>query len=293
MLKKNKGYLFALVAIFLWGASAPIPKLLLNGLDTIQVLCLAMFFASIALVLINTFSGKMKMLREYKVKDYIIMFFTGVIGVLVYGLLFYSAIDYLPAQEAFIINYLWPIMIVFFAVIILKEKITPRKVIALFLSFFGIIILITKGDFSSINLSSPLGILFGIIGASIYGLFSVLVKKYKYDKILSMMFYYIFSFIVSYIFMNLFSNMPTLSINQFLGIAFVGVFNSAIAFTCWALALKYGDTSKISNLAFIAPFLSLVSIAIVLKEKISIFSVVGLVIIVIGILIQNKKEQTS
>lgn len=59
----------------------------------------------------------------------------------------------------------------------------------------------------------------------------------------------------------------------------------------WLLALKYGDTAKISNLIFITPFLSLVYIYFLLGEKILLSSVIGLVLIVLGIVIQSFKWQ--
>ena len=66
---------------------------------------------------------------------------------------------------------------------------------------------------------------------------------------------------------------------------------SAIGFTSWVMALEKGDTAKISNLAYITPFLSLIWIALILKEKISIFSIIGLIVIVLGIIIQLKDKR--
>ena len=45
--------------------------------------------------------------------------------------------------------------------------------------------------------------------------------------------------------------------------------------------------SKIANLAYLTPFLSLVISAIVLKEQISLRAIIALVFIVGGILFQN------
>ena len=66
----------------------------------------------------------------------------------------------------------------------------------------------------------------------------------------------------------------------------------------WMLALGAKDTAKISNLAYITPFLSLIWTAIFLGEKITVLSVVGLVVIVSGILIplfyeKHKKSHPS
>ena len=59
--------------------------------------------------------------------------------------------------------------------------------------------------------------------------------------------------------------------------------------------LEKGDTAKISNLAYITPFLSLIWTALILKESFNIYSILGLIVIVLGIFIQmkDKKENMS
>ena len=75
-----------------------------------------------------------------------------------------------------------------------------------------------------------------------------------------------------------------------MGLIWIGFFTSAIAITSWALALENGDTAKISNLAYITPFLSLIWTSLILKEQVSIYVVIGLIVIVLGILIQMKEK---
>ena len=55
------------------------------------------------------------------------------------------------------------------------------------------------------------------------------------------------------------------------------------------LALEYGNTAVSSNLAYIVPFLSMIFARIVLKEEISIYSIVGIVMIVGGIGLQIRE----
>ena len=70
-----------------------------------------------------------------------------------------------------------------------------------------------------------------------------------------------------------------------------GVFSMGIGNTAWALAMEKGNTAKISNLAYITPFLSLIWTALILKEAISIWSVVGLCVIVLGVFVQLKDSK--
>ena len=78
---------------------------------------------------------------------------------------------------------------------------------------------------------------------------------------------------------------------QLLGFAWNGIFTMAIANTAWTMALESGNTAKISNLAYITPFLSIVWTFLVLEEPLNIYSVVGLIVIVSGIFIQLADQR--
>jgi drug/metabolite transporter (DMT)-like permease len=193
----------------------------------------------------------------------------------------------MAASQAFIINYLWPVMSVVFACIILKEKLTTRIVVALAMSFFGVLTVAGKelGDFSS---GSFLGVVLCVLAAVSYGLFTALCGKWDYDYLVSMMISFFSTFILTSC-INLASGEAlSIGFSQILGFAWNGIFVMAIATVTWALALKKGGTAKISNLAYITPFLSLVWTFFILKEPIRLLSVLGLVLIVIGIFIQLK-----
>jgi len=70
-----------------------------------------------------------------------------------------------------------------------------------------------------------------------------------------------------------------------------GAVTIGVGYTSWALALKHGDTAKVSNLAYITPFLSLVWTTLVLHETFNPWSLAGLGIIVLGIFIQLGKKK--
>lgn len=286
----KKDYIYAFVSIFLWSTTATVTKLLLGNLNSMQILFISSLFAFIFLLIVNLIKGNLKGIKEYKVKDYLQIFVIGSLGTFLYNLFLYLGINTLEASQAFIINYLWPIMTVVFACIVLKEKMTLRKGIAILLSFIGVIIVTAKGDLLNINKNSIIGATYGVLAAVSYGLFSVLNKKKGYNKYLSMMLYYLSSFIISLVYIVTSKNTIALELGQVAGLIWIGIFTSAIAFTSWALALEKGDTAKISNLAYITPFISLLWTTLILKEQFNIFSVIGLIVIVLGIFIQMKDK---
>ena len=68
----------------------------------------------------------------------------GMLGIFLYYSFYYIGMGRMLASQAFIINYLWPIMSILFAAILLKEKLTFRKGIAISLSFVGVMIVTGK-----------------------------------------------------------------------------------------------------------------------------------------------------
>lgn len=171
-----------------------------------------------------------------------------------------------------------------------KRKDDDKKIVAIILSFLGVIIVTANGDILNVEKNSIIGAGYCILAAISYGLFSVLNKQKTYNKYLSMMLFYLVSFIISLLYTVVSKNRFTIETNQLIGLLWIGIFTSATAFTFWALALEKGDTAKISNLAYITPFLSLIWTFLLLNEQFSIYSVMGLVIIVLGIVIQMREK---
>lgn len=162
----NKGYLYVSLASLFWASTAAVSKLLLVSLDNLQVLFFSTFFASISLLVISCISGRFAVIKTYTIRDYAIFAFMGFVGVFLYRFFLQAALLLMPAQEAFIVNYTWPIMVVVLAWIILKERMTWRKIFGLLLSFIGVAIVITKGNFSALNFSID-GVIFALLGATV------------------------------------------------------------------------------------------------------------------------------
>ena len=240
---KNVSYIFVMVAALLWGSTAAVAKLLLADLNSLQVLFFNNFFALLGLFIAVLVRGQLAVMESYIRKDYIVFAIMGFLGTFLYNLFLISALEALPAQEAFVINYLWPVMAVIFAVAILKEKMNLHKAVGLISSFVGVAIVVTQGNFLALHFNSVAGVSFAIFGAVMFGVFSVLGKRYNHEQFTSMLLYYFFGTIYSLITVLVFSSLSLLSWSQFFGLIWLGSFTSGLAFVFWFLALRYGDTA--------------------------------------------------
>lgn len=285
----KKPYILAGITIFFWSTIATVSKLMLDSVNSFQFLWISSLFAFIFLCGVNIFNGKIKILKGYAKKDYVITVLTGLPGTAFYYLFYYSGADLLPASQAFIINYMWPILSVVFACILLGEKFTARKIVALLISFVGVAIV----GVSNFEKSSLKGIVFCLLGAVSYGSFTALNQKYSYDKSISMMINFFATFVLMSVFLGIRNELFVPDVSDMILVIWNGVLVMATATTLWALALESGKTAKISNLAYITPFVSLIWVRLILKEELAIQNIIGLVIIVLGIFVQltDKKEK--
>jgi drug/metabolite transporter (DMT)-like permease len=274
--------------VLLWGSIPAVVKLLLSSLNSFQILLLITLFATICLFIIVIIQQKLDFIKKYTAKDYCQLALLGFIGVFLYHVLLFTGLTFAPAQEAFIINYTWPIWVAVFAVIFIKEKIDIKIILTILLCFIGVYIVISKGEFLTLTSFNAKGDFFALTGAISYGLFSVLVLKKNYEILTSMMFYFGFSFVYSLIATVSFSTIPTFELNEIIGLIWMGVFATGLAFVFWFLALKHGDIIEMSSIIFLTPFTSLIYIHFLLGEEILLFSVIGLIIIILGIFLNTN-----
>jgi len=280
--------MLAAVAIAFWSTVSVVTKLLLNAYSSFQVLWLSSFFAAVALFLFNLFSGELKRLKSYTPKDYLVSTLIGLPGSLFYYVFFYAGASRMLASQAFIVNYLWPIMSVLCACIILKERMTVKKGVAIGLSFLGVVIVMWR-NLLSFDRNTLVGAALCVLGAVSYGLFTSLNQKKQYNKSLSMMLNYTATFVLTSVITAVSGDLFFPTAVQVVGFAWNGVLTMALANTAWIMALSRGETAKISNLVYITPFLSLLWTWLVLREPLEINFIAGLAIIVLGILIQLSK----
>ncbi len=257
-----------------------------------QILCVSSLLAGIALLVINLVFRKSAFRAAYRPKDYLIILSIGLPGTFLYYIFYYAGAANLLASQAFTINYMWPIMSIVFACLILKEKLTFRKILAIGLSFIGILF-VAGPELLLFDKHSALGMVLCFGAAVCYGLFTALNQKASYDSCFAMMVNFFAAFVLSAIILLVRGDSFALSLTDCLGFAWNGIFAMAIPNTLWLFALKKGDTAKISNLAYITPFLSMVWTTLFLKERPGFLSLIGLAIMVGGIFVQLKEQATN
>ncbi len=284
-MKIDRVFVYVVLCIVSWAFIPVCSKKVLVGMNSFAMMVFSNLISSFTLFGYLIFSKKLHLVYKYSKKDYAYMSFLGFLGTFLYYIFLYGAFSLAKAQEVFVINYLWPVLVVVFAVFILKEPLDLIKIFSIFISFSGIVVIATKGSISSFEFGSIRGDLLAFLGASSFALFSVLGKGSRYDESISVFVYFLFSFLLSLVFLP-FSHITKIDMGIIFWLFVNGMIVNGISYLFWFNALKLGKTHVVSNSVYLTPFVSLLFIWFFLNEKIQTYSVFALVLIMSGITLQ-------
>lgn len=238
--------------------------------------------------------NKLKMLRSFSKKDYLHSALLGFLNPFLYYIVLFRAYSLLSAQRAVALNYTWPIMIVLLSIPLLKQKIGLKAIIAILISYTGAFIISTEGNVWELGFTNLPGVLLALGSAVIWALFWIYNVRDKRDEAIKLFLNFTFGFIFIFIAGLTTSKIFIPDIRGLFGAFYVGIFEMGVTFVLWLKALKLSKTTaQVSNLIYIAPFLSLLLINIIVGEKLLLSTIIGLILIITGIIIQQYPVSPS
>ncbi len=286
-------YIYALSAVLLWSSVATAFKIALKSLSPLELVFYSSVTALVFLAVMLIIQKKIYETFKYFKKHITLIVVLGFINPFVYYLTLFKAYDLLPAQEAQAINYTWALMLSYLSVIFLKQRLSRYDAIAGFIAYFGVLIIATKGDITSLHFSNNLGLFLALLSTVLWSFYWIFNTRIKADPIISLF----SNFLVGVIFISIYFistqsfHMPSLS--GVLSTIYIGLFEMGITFILWLKALNFSEnTSKTANLIFLSPILSLVFIHYIVGETIETSTVIALVFILFGLSLQKFKSKS-
>jgi drug/metabolite transporter (DMT)-like permease len=185
---------------------------------------------------------------------------------------------------------IWPIILVFLSVPILKQKIAKKSFLALFISFGGVYLISSQGSPFSPGNADLSGVLLATGSSVFWAFYFILNVKDKRDEAVKLFLNFLSGSIYLVAALVITGSWPeNISFKGAAGSVYIGIFEMGITFYFWLKALNGRNTDKVSNLVYIAPFLSLVFVHFILHEPVYYTTPAGLLLIISGILIQKQK----
>lgn len=178
-MKKRLSYIYVFAAGVLWGTiSLFLKPLLAMGFTQVQTVFLRCITASAALGIVMLIKDK----KLFKIKLWDLWCFlgTGLLSLMFFSICYFYSMTYNGVCTAVILLYTSPVFVMLLSLVLFREKITAKKLIAVALTVAGCVLVSGTGG-GEIN---PPGILLGVcsgLGYALYSIFSryALMKNYS------------------------------------------------------------------------------------------------------------------
>ena len=288
---QKRAYIYAALAIFFWSTVATAFKIALRYMNPAMLVMIASVTSFLVFFFLNVFNGKLKSLLNLSFREYFSSAILGFLNPFLYYLILFKAYTLLPAQVAQPLNMVWPIVLVFFSIPILHQKIGFRSFIALFISFTGVYLISSQGKLFHPGQSNAVGVGLAIGSSLIWSVFFLLNTKDKKPETLKLLLSFFFSSLFIILFNIITGNLDLPQKEGVMTGIYIGLFEMGFTFFFWMKALKLSKSADmISNFVYLAPFVSLIFIHYFVGEIIFGTTYIGLILIVFGIIFQKIRS---
>jgi drug/metabolite transporter (DMT)-like permease len=266
-----------------------VSKVVLDIIPPFSLVTLRLVLGAITLAIVLAIKGFPKLSRQQVLQ----ILGVGFVG---YGIslsLQFLGTKLSTAANGSLVTSATPAFVVLFAWMLLKERITPRRLIALVLATFGVVAVIDPRS-AQLNPELFLGNLFLIGAAVTWALYSVLVRKVTQDT--DVLFFSLIAFLgglpvtVAASAWELSTvHIGTITLGVIGGVLFLGVISTALAMVLWNTAFAFVDASLASLTFFAQPVVGSLLGWLFLHEKITPLFLFGGALIGVGLIISSRE----
>ncbi len=306
--KHLSAYLKVTFAVVSWGASFVATKIALYGgvnqvnatkfaLRDAQPVTVVWLRFAMGVVILGAAVIARKQLALPRWKDLAYFVLLGFIGITFHQWLQSTGLLTAQATTSAWIVATSPIFIALLGWLFLKENLGWLRVGGITLAFVGVLLVVSKGDPESLVVGSVIttGDILILISAPNWAVFSVLsrygLKQHPAARMMFfvMLFGWLFSSILFFSGPGV-SDIAHLTMQGWMGVAFLGVICSGLAYIFWYDALQALPASQVGVFLYLEPLVTVVVAAILLREPLLLASLVGGAIILLGVWIVNRRS---
>lgn len=289
-----KNIICIILAGCLWGIISIFVNILSGmGFNSMECVCIRTLFSAIILFLYLLIRDRQKL--KISPSDIPVFLGTGLLSILFFSFCYFKSIEVIGGSSVpALLLYTAPIFVMLMSAIFYKEKMTPRKIIALIVTFIGLGFV--TGAFTGSNSISLSGFLFGLgagFGYALYSIFGKLVSD-KYSSLTITFYTFLIASIGAVPLSGIVKDMPMLftakGILASLGLAFI---STTLPFMLYTIGLKGVEAGTASILATVEPFMAAIVGALFFHESFDAPKIIGMIMILFAIVYLNLKPRKS
>jgi len=285
----------ALFAVTVWGASFIATKVALQDVSPATVVWLRF---GMGVVILGIAVTARKQFAWPKKKEWLYFALLGFLGIAFHQWLQSTALTTSRASTTAWLVATTPVFMALLGWLALKEKLTWLQTGGIMLATLGVLLVVSDGDPSTISFrqfGAP-GDILVLISSVNWAVFSALSRRgLKTHPATRMMFFvmtlgWLFSGI-PFISSQGPHEIPNLTVNGWMGVTFLGLFCSGLAYIAWYDALKALPTGQLGAFLYLEPPVAVVIAALILSESITWVALLGGGIILFGVWLVNRNHR--
>ena len=292
--KTTKAYLMLVLATLFWAGNFVVGKIAF--IENVPPFSLTFFrWLLVWLILIPFTYKEFFKLRRVILDNFLLLLLLGLTSVGLFNSFIYNALNFTQVINASLFNAVIPVAIILFGLLFKLEKTNKYQILGLIISILGILSIITKLDLDILlTLSFNKGDILMIGAVITWGIYSAFLKKRKFEVSLLTLVHILCTFgLVTLIpqFLFEFSQGKTIIINDHLiySLIYLAIFPSIGSYYCWAGAVSIIGANRAGIFLSLIPLFSTILAMIFFNEKFLFFHFIGSVLIILGLLLSNKK----
>ena len=292
--KTTKAYLMLVLATLFWAGNFVVGKIAF--IENVPPFSLTFFRWLLVWVILIPFTYKeFFKLRRVILDNFLLLLLLGLTSVGLFNSFIYNALNFTQVINASLFNAVIPVAIILFGLLFKLEKTNKYQILGLIVSILGILSIITKLDLGILlTLSFNKGDILMIGAVITWGIYSAFLKKRKFEVSLLTLVHILCTFgLVTLIpqFLFEFSQGKTVIINDHLiySLIYLAIFPSIGSYYCWAGAVSIIGANRAGIFLSLIPLFSTILAMIFFNEKFLFFHFIGSVLIILGLLLSNRK----
>ncbi|RDX33567.1 DMT family transporter [Arcobacter sp. HD9-500m-PIT-SAG02] len=283
--------------VLFWSGNFVIARFIHDDIAPIELVFFR-WFSTLVVLSPLLFIHRKKIFTAIK-NHFLIMMTFSLLGISGYNSFVYLGLQTTTATNALLINSSVPIMIIFLAALIFKQKISLMQMIGIGLSTLGVVFLVLQGDFTKIDsIGFNPGDIWIIIAGLSWALYSVLMK-YKPKDLHGLEFLTAVVFLGSIVLLGIYlfsgygftSGVAVVS-NNYWVILYLVIFPSILSYVFWHKGIDEIGANKTGQFTHLMPVFGSVLAFVFLNESLELFHFMGISLIGFGIYLSLFLKKT-
>ncbi|MBV6552127.1 DMT family transporter [Acinetobacter soli] len=283
-------FLLPLIAVLIWSMNIAVTR---YAVDLIEPASISFYRWLIAFIVLTPFMLFKVWVQRALVRRHLgQLAILSAFGMVLYQGLSYTAAHYTTATNMGIVNAFIPVFTIFVSMLILKDIPNRFAIVGSIISFLGLLYILGKGDFTTLlNMGGHSGDLLMVVAVFFYAFYGVFLKKWQLKIPLLISLYVQIGFALLYhIPFLMYFGLDAINARNAPSLLYAGIFPSLLAPLLWMLAVQHIGPNRTSIFMNLMPVFTAIIASLWLAEQWTLFHTIGGMMVLVGIVMAQKKN---